>query len=198
MLAPRKAKQQEGGGGGARGRPGVTCVGPRPGVQQSDLRAPPGAARPAPHRLPQEQPHTPRGRAAEAAGRPEEHKPGLHGARSVVGDGEGGRGEPRPGPAAWGGATWGTGSCLAPSPPETPSPGAAGRAGSGAEEPAGPSRARSSRSAASVAAAHLRAPGRSPAVLEARPSSRNAEGLGDVTLVLALPPKLLDGKLLSS
>lgn len=62
-----------------QGRPGVTCVGPRPGMQQSDLRPPPVSAGPAPHHLSQEQPHTPRRRAAVAAWRPEEQKPGLHG-----------------------------------------------------------------------------------------------------------------------
>lgn len=69
---------------GLRGA-GVTCVGPRPGVPQSDLRPPPVAARPAPHHLPQEQPHAPRGRAAVTARRPEQQEPGLHGARPLPG-----------------------------------------------------------------------------------------------------------------
>lgn len=82
----RSAAKQQGGRAGrageplAAGAPRVTCLGPRPGVQQSDLRLPPVAARPAAHHLPQEQPHTPRGRAAGAAGRPEQQEPGLHGA----------------------------------------------------------------------------------------------------------------------
>lgn len=93
LGSPRRApsRQRAGRGGGARssarsaGEPhrtrgaGVTCLGPRPGVQQSDLR-PPVAARPAAHHLPQEQPHAPSGRAAGAAGRPEQQEPGLHGA----------------------------------------------------------------------------------------------------------------------
>lgn len=74
-----------------RGCPGVTCVGPRPGMQQSDLRPPLVAAGPAPHHLSQEQPHAPSRRAALAAGRPEEQKPGLHGTGGVAGPGSGSR-----------------------------------------------------------------------------------------------------------
>lgn len=81
--APHRPQRQ-----GAGGRPGITCVGPRPGMLQSDLRPPPVAAGPAPHHLPQEQPHAPRGQAATAAGRPEEQEPGLHGTGGVAGPGE--------------------------------------------------------------------------------------------------------------
>lgn len=147
LGSPRRApcRQRAGRGGGAgaphgaRGAPPdagsrVTCLGPRPGVQQSDLR-PPVAARPAPHHLPQEQPHAPSGRASRAAGRPEQQEPGLHGARFP--------------PAT----AWGSGRACpeqqrgplrqrdrkltAPSPPETPSPGAAGSAGSARASRAG-------------------------------------------------------------
>lgn len=72
--------------GGTWGSSGVTCVATRPGVQKSDLR-------PAPHHLPQQQPHAPCCGAAGAAGRPEEQKPGLHcmGPGRGVGDRDPGR-----------------------------------------------------------------------------------------------------------
>lgn len=54
-------------------------------MHQSDLQSLPVPTGPAPHHLPQEQSHAPRGHVAEAARDPEEEEAGLHGAGGTTG-----------------------------------------------------------------------------------------------------------------
>lgn len=100
-------------------------------MHQSDLQPLPVPSRPAPHHLPQQQPHAPRGHVAQAARDPEQEEAGLHGAGGTA---RGLRGLRDPAPSrdtAGGGAASGTGSGWEAGPPETPSPRRAGLRGVG-------------------------------------------------------------------